>query len=110
MEDVMEPIFHWETLREVGPWTLSFKEPVAGKMFEVKLTCGQTITVFRADDTQFYFCHGLTFGGKDAPGGAVSPYSGASVQAILDNYYHLVDPESGARAGDILVWRGPDGA
>ncbi len=72
----------------------------------MELTGGAKIQVFRADDSQFYFCHGLTFGGKRAPGGAVSPFSGKDVRTILDNYYRLVDPELGAVRGDILVWRG----
>jgi hypothetical protein len=40
----------------------------------------------------------------------VSPFSGKDVRTIIDNHYRLVDPESAAVAGDILVWRGPDGA
>jgi hypothetical protein len=96
-------------MREVGPHTLPFKEPVRGKIFEVELTSGRKVTVFRAEDAQFYFCHGLTFGGKEAPGGAVSPFSGKDVRTILDNHYRLVDPESTAVAADILVWWGPTG-
>jgi hypothetical protein len=83
--------------------------PVHGTILEVELTSGQRVQVFRSDDGQFYFCHGLTFGGKEAPGGAVSPLSGPSVQAILDNHFRPVEPESAAVAGDILVWYGPGG-
>ncbi len=104
-----EPIFKWETLREVGPHTLPFKEPLHGKTFEVELTSGHKINVFLADDGQFYFCHGLTFGGKEAPGGVVSPFSGKDVRTILENHYRPVDPETDAVAGDIVVWRGPAG-
>src|SRR6266540_346112 len=96
-------------MREVGPHTLPYKEPVSGKMIEVELTSGHKVNVFRADDGEFYFCHGLTFGGKDAPGGAVSPFSGEDVRTILENHYERVDPEVAAVAGDILVWRGPGG-
>jgi len=78
-------------------------------MIEVELTSGHKINVFRADDGEFYFCHGLTFGGKEAPGGAVSPFSGEDVLTILENHYERVDPEVAAVAGDILVWRGPGG-
>jgi hypothetical protein len=99
--------FKWDTMREVRPHTLPFKEPVQGNVFEVELTSGHKVNVFRAHDRQFYFCHGLTFGGKDAPGGAVSPFSGPAVRTILENHYCLVDPETAAVAGDILVWRGP---
>jgi hypothetical protein len=102
-------LFKWETLQDVAPHTLPFKEPVHGKMVRVELTSGATAHAFRADDGQFYFCHGLTFGGKGAPGGAVSPFSGPDVRAILDNHYRLVDPESDAVAGDVLVWSGPVG-
>jgi hypothetical protein len=102
----LEPIFKWETMREVGPHTLHYEQPVHGKVLEVELTSGPKVQVFRAEDGQFYFCHGLTFGGKQAPGGAVSPFSGKYVRTILDNHYWLVDSESGAVRGDILVWRG----
>jgi hypothetical protein len=103
------PIFKWETLRVVGPYLLRYKEPIHGQTCEVELSSGQKVNVFRADDGQFYFCHGLTFGSKDAPGGALSPFSGEDVQTILTSHYSLVDPESKAVAGDILVWRGPSG-
>jgi hypothetical protein len=96
-------------MREGGPHTLPFKEPVRGKIIQVELTSGHEIRVFRADDAAFYFCHGLTFGGKEAPGGAVSPFSGEDVRTIIDNHYRLVNPESAAAAGDILVWSGPGG-
>ncbi len=102
-------IFKWETMKEIGPHTLPFKEPIKGKMFEVELTSGHTIKVFRADDCQFYFCHGLTFGGKEAPGGPVSPFSGNDVQTILANHYRKIDRESDAVADNILVWFGPAG-
>jgi hypothetical protein len=104
-----EPVFRWETLREVASHVLPFKEPVRGKTFEVELTSGPKVHVFRAEDGQFYFCHGLTFGGKEAPGGAVSPFSGKDVQTIIENHYRLVDPEGVAVAGDILIWWGPGG-
>src|SRR5262249_11627288 len=102
----MDSIFRWETLREARPHTLDYKEPVRGRVFEVELTSGPVVEVFRADDGHFYFCHGLTFGGTEAPGGAVSPFSGKPVQIILANHYTLVAPEAGAVAGDVLVWRG----
>jgi hypothetical protein len=47
----------------------------------------------------------LTFGGKAAPGGAVSPYTGKPVETILQEHYRMI-PEEQTRAGDILVWRG----
>jgi hypothetical protein len=102
-------IFKWTSLREVAPYLLRFKDPIQGKSFQVELTSGRMIHVFRSDDGEFYFCHGLTFGGKTAPGGAVSPFSGEDVRTILENHYRLIDPEAGAIAGDILVWKGPSG-
>jgi hypothetical protein len=104
-----ESIFKWATMREVGPWTLGYAQPVHGKAFEVELTSGHKVQVFRADDGLFYFCHGLTFGGKQAPGGAVSPFSGEDVRTILDNHYQPIEPESGAVRGDVLVWTGIGG-
>jgi hypothetical protein len=101
-----EPIFKWETMGEVGPLTLLYEEPVHGRIVEVELTGGPKVRAFRAADGEFYFCHGLTFGGKQAPGGAVSPFSGKDVRTILADHYRLVDPESGAVPGDILVWKG----
>ncbi len=103
-----DSIFRWETLREVGPLTLPYQQPVSGKVFAVELVAGATVEVFRPDDGLFYFCHGLTFGGKHAPGGPVSPFSGRNVRTILDNHYRRVEPESAAAPGDILVWRGLD--
>ncbi len=100
------PLFKWETMREVGQLTLAYEAPVRGRILEVELTSGAKVRVFGADDGQFYFCHGLTFGGKQAPGGAVSPFSGKDVRIILDAYYRLVDPESSAMRGDILLWKG----
>jgi hypothetical protein len=68
------------------------------------LPSGPTVRVWRADHGQEYFCHGLTFGGKEAPGGAVSPL-GDYVPTILGGHYVPI-PEDQARPGDILVWRG----
>ncbi len=105
-----QSMFKWDTMRDVSPHTLPFKEPIQGSMLEVELTCGQKINVFRAHDGLFYFCHGLTFGGKDAPGGAISPFAGQSVQTILQIYYVLVSPESETRLwGTSWFWWGPGG-
>lgn len=99
-------MFKWDTLKEVGPHDLrSQGSVIRGKACEIELTNGRTIRVWRADDGQQYFCHGLTFGGKQAPGGAISPYTGEPVETILGAYYELID-EAQARQGDILVWEG----
>jgi len=102
----MDSLFKWEALRDVQRHTLEYREPINGKLCEVEIISGIKVQVFRADDGRFYFCHGLTFGGKDAPGGAVSPFSGKGVRLILANHYRLVGHESEAVPGDILVWEG----
>ncbi len=99
-----EPVFNWGTLREIEPETLSYEESVPGKVFEVELTSGKSVQVWRAEDGEQYFCHGLSFGGKEAPGGPVSPF-GSEVPTILREHYQSV-PEEQVRAGDLLVWRG----
>jgi hypothetical protein len=101
------PIFNWERMREVGQETLSYRMgAIPGKVYEIELTSGPRIVVWRSDDGRQYFCHGLTFGGKSAPGGAVSPF-GKEIPTILHGHYEPV-PESQARPGDILVFRGVD--
>jgi hypothetical protein len=90
----------------VGRLTLQYNEPVHGTVLEIQLISGPRVRVFRGHDGQFYFCHGLTFGGKAAPGGPVSPFSGQDVRTIPDAHYRPVDPESDAARGDILVWKG----
>jgi hypothetical protein len=103
-----EPLFRWETLRDIGPFVLRYRDPVPGRICAVDLTGGPSVRVWKADDGQSYFCHGLTFGGTSAPGGPVSPFSGPDVATILRHHYTRVDPEAAAVAGDILVWWAPD--
>jgi hypothetical protein len=99
-------MYQWDTLKEIGPHELQYLgKPVPGTMCEVELVGGKTIRVWRSADGTKYFCHGLTFGGKEAPGGAISPYTGKPVETILEEHYQMI-PEEQARAGDILVWRG----
>jgi len=98
-------IFKWETLTEIGSRELRYQDrTVPGKILEVELTRGEKVRGWRADDGQDYFCHGLTFGGKAAPGGVVSPLSD-HIPTILRGYYDSV-PYGQSRTGDILVWRG----
>lgn len=102
-----KPIFKWDTMREIGQETLRYQTgAIPGKVYEVELMNGPKVKVWRSDDGQQYFCHGLTFGGKEAPGGAISA-SGKEVPTILRGHYDLV-PESQARPGDILVFRGTE--
>jgi hypothetical protein len=102
-------LFRWETLRLLREYPLQYRVVVPGSCLQVELVKGPIIHVWRAEDCRQYFCHGLTFGGKDAPGGPVSPFSGEDVDAILTTHYRVVHPESAARPGDILVWRDWDG-
>jgi hypothetical protein len=100
-----EPIFKWETLKEIGSHELQYLErTVLGTIFEIELTSAHTVRVWRAADGQEYFCHGLTFGGKAAPGGVLSPL-GDHVPAILRYHYQTI-PDAQAITGDIIVWRG----
>lgn len=100
-----EPLFKWETMKEVAPHALHYQDrTVPGKIVEVQLTSGDQVRVWRADNGQEYFCHGLTFGGKAAPGGVISPLAD-HVPTILRGHYEAL-PDAQARAGDILVWRG----
>jgi len=94
-------------MRELGSRALTYEghPPRPGKAYEVELTSGQKIRAWRADNGEDYYCHGLTFGGKEAPGGLVSPF-GDDIPTILREHYQLVEKEAHARAGDILVWRG----
>jgi hypothetical protein len=102
------PLFRWDTLREVGPHDLNYDPPTPGSAWEVELVSGPHIHVWRAADGTGYFCHGLTFGGKDAPGGPISPFTGTPVETILAGHYQLLREEATAAAGDILVWVGLD--
>ncbi len=102
-------LFRWETLRVLEDYPLKYRALVPGKSWQVELVSGSTIRVWRADDGRQYFCHGLTFGGIEAPGGPVSPFSGEDVDTILAAHYEPVRPESAALVGDVLVWRDLDG-
>jgi hypothetical protein len=103
------PIFRWETLREVGTHALRYLRPIPGRVFEVELVSGPKIEVWRGDDGVTYFCHGLTFGGKEAPGGPVSPFSDHDVMTIVRHHFDIVQPHSAAAVADILVWQTPAG-
>jgi hypothetical protein len=99
------PIFKWHPMADLGPHEFPYEGgTVQGRLFEVELTSGVKVHVWRADSGQHYFCHGLAFGGREAPGGPVSPL-GEYVPAILRGHYEPV-AEAEAVAGDILVWRG----
>ena len=110
MGDARDPLFRWETLKELGPETLPYRIPVFGTRCEIEVLSGERILVWRSDDGQQFFCHGLTFGGDLALGGAISPFSGAPVEAILRGHFDLVPNEEEAEPGDILVWRGQPGS
>jgi hypothetical protein len=98
-------LFKWETLKAISTLELRFKsQTVPGKFLEVELSSGSKVLVWRADNGLDYFCHGLTFDGKVAPGGIISPF-GNQVPTILTGHYDAIS-EREARPGDILVWRG----
>lgn len=100
----MDEIFRWESLRMGGRADMRPKgQLVTGRTGEVELTTGGVIEVWRSEDGKEYFCHGLTFGGKSAPGGPVSPYSGVPVERIIHAFFDMV-VEAETRPGDILVW------
>jgi hypothetical protein len=105
-EDLGHSIFIWATLKELAPEVLGYQNPVIVVRYEVELRCGERIHVWRSNDGKEFFCHGLTFGGKLAPGGAISPFGGAPVEAILRGHYDRVPGDEDAEVGDILVWRG----
>ena len=93
-------MLQWDTLKEIGPHELHHRgKPVPGKMYEVELTSGKTILVWKSDDGQQYFCHGLTFGGKvNVPRG--------TYPACLND---VNDKSSQARGGEVLRTRaGPE--
>lgn len=102
-------LFCWDSLEDISPHVLNYDPPIPGKMCKIKLVSGHEIYAWRGDDCQTYFCHGLTFGGKEAPGGPISPFSGDDVMLILQHHYERVEPKSSAVPGDILVWETPDG-
>lgn len=106
--DDHNPFFRWGSLRTIQKHDLNTRPAVPGMMLEVELTSGETIRVWRGDDGQSYFCHGLTFGGKDSPGGPISPYTGPPVETILARFFAEVIPEVLAKPSDIVVWRSPD--
>jgi hypothetical protein len=99
------PLFQWDPLTEVGTQELRYQDrTVPGRILEVEMTGGEKVRLGRADDGREYFCHGLTFDGKEAPGGAISPL-GDHVPTILRVHYQAV-AETQARAGGIVVWWG----
>ena len=105
-----DSLFRWGTLKALGAEELAYKDPVLGTRYDVELVSGMTIHVWRSLDGQQYFCHGLTFGGIRAPGGAISPFSGTPVETILRGHYDFVPNDMHARTSDILVCRGVPGA
>jgi hypothetical protein len=107
-QPVTAGVFRWETLRIVEPCVLPYENPIYGVTVEVELVSGMAVKCFRADDGRFYFCHGLTFGGADAPGGAVSPYSRDEVGKILAGLHEEI-ADARAAPGDVLVWYGANG-
>jgi len=100
-------LFRWGTIKETGTQYIQHQGvSYPGKVLEVGIVSGSVILAWRADDLQQYFCHGLTFGGKAALGGPISPFTGWSVEAILADCFFRITDEADAQTGDILVWIG----
>jgi hypothetical protein len=100
-------IFKWHTLKELSARDFKYRGGVVtGKVLEVELTSGRNVRVWRAENGSDYFCHGLTFGGKDAPSGPVSPF-GDYVPVILQGHYEKI-AERDSQPGDIVIWHGVD--
>ncbi len=106
---VSTDLFRWDTLRVVGPQSLWYPLNVSGSIVEAELVDrpGTWISAWKPDDGVTYFCHGLTFGGSQAPGGPVSPISSNSIQTIVGASFREIGNESLARPGDIVVWTDP---
>jgi hypothetical protein len=83
-------------------------------VWEVKTSKGHTIQVTkliagqaaRAGTDPSYICHGLSFGGTNAPGGPFSPVDGAAAKTILADAFKQT-PRPGI--GDLIVFYDPDG-
>jgi hypothetical protein len=45
-------VFKWDTLTAMGPHDLPYAQPVPGITYEVELTSGQKIRVWRSKDSQ----------------------------------------------------------
>jgi len=107
----------WFTAKRVSkekvyPWKKQGRKtygPV-GDNYEVKTDAGNSIIVWKPHRNQAehhrYWCHGLTFGGKRAPGGPFSPYTGPSVQQIIKDEWDELWCCNIAKKGDIIVWSG----
>lgn len=101
-----EPIFKWDTVREIGPYVLRYETPVPGTLCEVELTSGAVIQAWKPSQGLQYFCHGFTFAGTAAPGAPLSPFTGRPVESILAGHFDPISPADAAE-GDILVWTAP---
>src|SRR4051812_29216865 len=83
-------MFKWDAMQEIGPQALKYQDrTVSGKVFEIELSSGEKVRVWRADNGEDYFCHGLTFGGKEAPGGIISPLSDHVPKILREQYQEI---------------------
>lgn len=64
----------------------------------------QDVVIWVPDDGQTYWCHGYTFGGKDAPGGPYSTYGREVQEKILSMDGWRPNPSCQAAGDDILVF------
>ena len=103
-----EPIFKWDTLREVGQETLRYQMGyLPGKVYEVELTSRAKSDglAWRRRPAIFLPRSDLRWEARHLAD-AVSPY-GKEIPTILRGHYDPV-PEHQTRPGDIVVFRGTD--
>jgi hypothetical protein len=91
----------WESLRPIGP---EVADGIPGTRSVGRTHAGEGVAVWKGENGE-YFCHALTFGGKEAPRGPFSPHAEA-VDTLLaaGRGYRPVEVHE-ARAGDVVVWR-----
>jgi hypothetical protein len=90
----------WSTLQLVGP---EDGDGVPGNRYVGKTYAGTIVVVWKGENGE-YFCHALTFGGKDAPNGPFSPH-GATVDILMSSGGFRLIEVSESQIGDVIVWR-----
>jgi hypothetical protein len=95
------PGIDWESLQPIGP---EVADGVPGTRYVGRTYAGEAVAVWKGENGE-YFCHALTFGGKEAPRGPFSPHAEA-VDTLLapGRGFRSVEVHE-ARTGDVVVWR-----
>jgi hypothetical protein len=103
------PILDWGRARLVGPSNVNGHGD--GQRFEIPLRGGGVAHAWRPGASvrgdARYWCHGLSFGGVNAPGGPFS-IDNRDVDRVLRAGYNQF-PIRSARAGDVVIWRRRNG-